>query len=73
MFQGDSLTPLLFVIEMMLLNFILRKYIGWYKFTKIQEKVNHLMYMDDVKNFTKTKKELKTLIIAVRIYSQYIK
>ena len=30
------------------------------------------MYMDDIKLFTKNKKELETLIHAVRIYSQYI-
>ena len=30
------------------------------------------MYMDDIKLFTKNKKELETLIQTVRIYSQYI-
>ena len=37
-FQGDALSPLLFVIAMMQLNHILRKYTGSYKFTKSQEK-----------------------------------
>ena len=36
----------------------------------IQEKINHLMYMDDIKLFAKDEKE--TLIHAVRIYSQDI-
>ena len=31
------------------------------------------MYMDDIKRFTKNEKELKTLIHAVRIYSQDIR
>ena len=35
-----------------------------------QEKINHLMYMDDIKLFAKNEKELETLIHAVRIYSQ---
>ena len=33
------------------------------------EKINHLMYMDDIKLFAKNEKELETLIHAVRIYS----
>ena len=32
--QGDALTSLLFVITMMLLNYILRNYIRGYKFPK---------------------------------------
>ena len=34
-----------------------------------QEKINHLIYMDDIKLFAKNEKELETLIQAVRIYS----
>ena len=37
-----------------------------------QQKINHLMYMDDIKLFTKNEKELKTLIHTVRIYNQDI-
>ena len=48
-FQGDTLSPLLFVIAKMSLNYILRKCTGSCKFTKSQEKINHLMYMDDAK------------------------
>ena len=43
-----------------------------YKLSKSQEKINHLMYMVDIKLFTKNKKELETLIQTVRIYSQNI-
>ena len=35
-----------------------------------QEKINHLMYMDVIKLFTKKEKELETLIQTVRIYRQ---
>ena len=52
-FQGDALSPLLFVIAMMPLNHILRKYTAGYKLSRSQEKVNHLMYMDDIKLFAK--------------------
>ena len=69
-FQGDTLSPLLFIIAMMPLNHIIRKCTAGYKLSRSQEKINHLMYMDDIKLFAKNEKELETLIHAVRIYSR---
>ena len=57
-FQGDALSPLLFIIAMMPLNHILRKCTAGYKLNRSQEKINHLMYMDDIKLFAKNEKEL---------------
>ena len=57
-FQGDALSPLLFIIAMMPLNHILRKCVAGYKLSRSQEKINHLMYMDDIKIFAKNEKEL---------------
>ena len=71
-FQGDVLSPLLFIIAMMPLNHILRKCTAGYKLSRLQEKVNHLMYMDDIKLFAKNEKEQETLIHPVRIYSRDI-
>ena len=71
-FQKDALSPLLFVISMMPLNHILRKCTAGYKLSKSQEKINHLMYMDDIKLFAKNEKELEILLQSVRIYSQDI-
>ena len=51
--QGDTLSPLLLVIVINPLNYILKKCIGGYKLHKSQEKINHLMYMDDIKLFAK--------------------
>ena len=42
-FKRDVLSPLLFVIVLMLLNHILRKCTGGYKLQRLQEKINHLM------------------------------
>ena len=71
-FQEDALSPLLFIIAMIPLNHILRKYTARYKFSRSQEKINHLMYMDDIKLFAKIEKELETLIHTIRIYSKNI-
>ena len=68
-FQGDALSPLLFIIAMMLLNHVIRKCTAGYKLTKSLEKINLLVYVDDIKLFAKEEKELETLIHAVRIYS----
>ena len=71
-FQGDALSVLLFILAMMPLNHILRKCTTGYKLSRSQEKLNHLMYMDDIKLFTKNEKELETLIHTIRINSQDI-
>ena len=52
-FQGDALSSLEFIIAMMPLNRIIRKCIAGYKLSGSQEKINHLMYMDDIKLFAK--------------------
>ena len=54
------------------LNHILRECTVRYKHSKSQEKINHLMYMDDINLFAKNEKELENLIHAIRIYSQNI-
>ena len=54
-FQGDELSPLLFGIAMMPLNHILRKCTARHKLSKLQVKINHLMYID-FKLLPKTKK-----------------
>ena len=68
--QGDALSPLLFIIAMMPQNHILRKCTAGYQLSRLQEKFNELMYMDDIKLFAKN--ELETLIHTIRIYSQDI-
>ena len=52
-FQGDALSPLLFIIAMMPLNHILRKWRFGCKLSRSQEKINHLMYMDGIKLLAK--------------------
>ena len=52
-FQGGALSPLLFQVATSPLNNKLRKCTGSYRFTKSLEKINHLMYMDDIKPLAK--------------------
>ena len=61
-FQGNALSPLLFMIAMMPLSHILRSCTAEYKLSRLQEKINHLMYMDDIKLFAKDEKKLETQI-----------
>ena len=50
--QGDTLSSLLFIIVLMPLNHIPRKSSAGYKLSK-SKKINHLMYMDEIKLFAK--------------------
>ena len=56
-YQGYSLSPLLFITAIMLLNHILRKCTAGYKLSRSQEKINHLIYIDDIKLLTKNEKK----------------
>ena len=71
-FQGDALSPLLFVVAMIPLTHVLRKIKSGYEFTKSKEKINHLLYMDDLKLYAKNEKELDSLVQTVRVFSNDI-
>ena len=53
---------------MMPLNLILRKCIGW-DLNLINRRINHLLYIAEIKLFDKSEEELETLIQAMRTYS----
>ena len=71
-FQGDSLSPLLFVMAIMPLTQVLRNSRPGYEF-KNKLKINHLLHMDDLKLFTKTEDDVESLINTVRIVSDDIR
>ena len=71
-FQGDALSPFLFVIAMMPFNHIRRKCTAGYKLSKSQDMMNDLMNMDDIKLFAQNEEELEIIIQTVRIYSKDI-
>ena len=68
-FQGDSLSPLLFVVAMIPMTKVLQKMDAGYQLKKRGNKINHLMFMDDIKLYGKSIKEIDTLIQTVRIVS----
>ena len=72
-FQGDSLSPLLFTIAMIPLTKILQASKQGYEFSKQSAKISHLLYMDDLKLYAKSEKELKSLLNTVKIFSDDIR
>ena len=57
-FQGDALSPLLFIIAMMPLNQRLRKCATGYKLSRSQKKDQSPMNMDNIKLFAKKMKKI---------------
>ena len=70
-FQGDSLSPLLFVVSMIPLSLVLRKCEAGYTYAN-KKKVNHLLFMDDLKLYARSEFQLNSLIQSVRIFSNDI-
>ena len=72
-FQGDSLSPLLFVIGLIPLSQILRKVNAGYQLWKGQhKKINHLLFMNDLKLYGNSEKEAERLTNTIRIFSKDI-
>ena len=71
-FQGDSLSPLVFVLELTPLNLILRKTKAAYEFSESKEKINHLLFMDDLKLHSRSGKGLDSLVQTVSVFSEDI-
>ena len=71
-FQGDSLSPLLFVLALFPLSMIVRKVSAGYEMTKDGCRINYLLFMDDLKLYANNKKEIASLVQTVRIFSDDI-
>ena len=62
-FLGDSLYPVVFV---------LKKAKGAYEFSESKEKINHLLFMDDLKLYSQSEKGLDSLVHTVCVFSEDI-
>ena len=71
-FQGDSLSPLLFVISLIPLSLILRKCNAQYSLGKDKPSINHLLFMDDLKLYARSDDAIDSLVRTVRLFSQDI-
>lgn len=65
----DCLSPILFVLSMVPLSLILRKVNACYEWGKEDCKLNHLLYMDDLKLFPKSEEQVDTLVRTVLAFS----
>ena len=72
-FRGDSLSPLLFVMTMIPLTMMLRKTSIVYEVRKKVDRINHLLFMDNIKLFARNVDQIDSLVNTVRIFSEYIK
>ena len=71
-FQGDFLSSLVFVLLLIPLSLILRKTSAAHEFSGSKEKINHLIFMDDLKLHSPNEKELDSLVQTIHIFSKDI-
>ena len=71
-FQGDTLSPLLFVVAMIPLTLLLRKEKMGFRFGDKGKKVNHLLFMDDLKVYGGSFEEVEKLCDVVHKFSKDI-
>ena len=69
-FQGDRLSPLLFVLTLIPLSMVLNEAQAGYQLGKDRSKINYLLFMDDLKLYAKNAKKLDSLVQKVKIYSE---
>ena len=72
-FQGDSLSPLLFVVAMIPLSIVLRREKLGYLFGEEGRLINHLLFMDDLKLYARGRDDLEKLLEVVRTFSRDIR
>jgi hypothetical protein len=70
-FQGDALSPLLFIMAMAPLSSRLNRLKKGYEMEK-GEQISHLLYMDDIKLYAKTAAGMTSMVNTLKMISQDI-
>ena len=71
-FQGNSLFPLLLVLCMVPMTWLLARAKAGFEWGNKGFKLNHLLFMDDLKLFAKSKNQIDSLVQTVHIFSEDI-
>ena len=71
-FQGDSLSPLLFILCMIPMTLVLREVKACYEWDRKQYKVNNLLLMGNLKLFGKSTDQIDSLVQIVYVFSEDI-
>ena len=70
--EGDSLSPMLFLLCMVPLTWLLRRAKAGYESANKGFKLNHLLFMDNLRLFAKTKNQIDSLVQTVHMFSENI-
>ena len=62
----------MFVLTLIPLSLILRKAKAAYEFSESKERINHLLFMDDLKMYSRSEKGLDSLVHTVCVFSEDI-
>ena len=67
--QGDSMSPLFFVVALIRVKIILRTLKHVYSFGRREEKLNYLLFIDDLKLVGSNDNDIDSLVKVVKIVS----
>ena len=67
-----DISPLLFIVRLLPLKHILRDVGSGYHFESKGQKINRLLFMDNLKSYTSNEKSLESLIQTLRVFSNDI-
>ena len=69
LFQGDSLSSLLFVVALIPVTIIIRTLKQGYSFGKRKKRLNHLLLVDDLKLYGSNENKIDSLVKVVKVVS----
>ena len=69
--QEDSLPPLLLVLAIIPISLVLKEVKSVYQLGDLREKINHLLFLDDLKLYRQNKRYIDTLLKTVIYQTHY--